>query len=1551
MRANFDTHQDSSEPSELIFFPGGVVIPKHVTPSPLHLKALSKLAAGQTKAVRLEKLHHKYNLYSLRASKGARIIGLSESGQFKVIALYDKHQYKRLKLINITGVQHAILDLDELSDETQVINQSLNVNYWRKGHFINSQAIFFSDVQEHIINTKDLPRIVSGAAGSGKTLIIIKRLVNAYLSGNLRTVYVAPTLELAQHAQKLFSEMVGQLDAASRVEQPNASFLSVAQFIELHKPEHSVLVDKKSILLWLKEQKIKSKTTRKLLADPEKILEEFKIIAVVTKKAYVKLGTQQSLYASDEEKNACFDLYELYEKKHPNHCQMVFPSLKKDKHYDELIIDEVQSFTLKQVFEITQCAIKGMFLVFGDPLQKVAHNRVSIFPQLKQHVCEVYRIQDPIIILPTTYRNPRPVREFANSVMRVRRLLMGGINDKCETIKLIAPQAEDPDALPVEWIDTLDEAKRQELTILLNEPNSMVITGSEESRLRADELFNNPTILFAEHALGLEASTVLVYCIFTPELIKRINKYLQGINLDEDNTNLPKKNQGTHEFTSDLERLFTAVTRVTQAKGRLIVHMGDALPKHDCELFFSLLTQSVTNKQQPPRVVLKVEEHNTVEQWQQWVKKLYESGNTKEAYRLFCKHLNTGDEDYNQLVGKKPSLPEAQTPVTGKPIVPDSTKVPVVTSTAAAVKATQKEQVTRNQKNKSSSPAQQASPAVRPIEKLKFFKSDLIPKSAQMNTSEISMFSEKEIVYLNNLLISFHPRNVTLLLKHRRVDALLFKPFKIGTTKKVSTLYTMILQESQLLAVFNQVIMEDRFLATGKILKASIVMTQLIEVISSVVNTLAHPSLVSTQLSHAKGLIALLELLIIHKPGLTEFITREHLRNGIFDCLTGSGPQILYKIILINPELIKEFIDLLIITKSPSKWYLSLMASQIGAATLVKMYEINPNIVYLVNGDALNERAKNSQEPIPIYFWLSTTIKGQLFLDMIMPKNAVTMDALSQPIKSCNPYYNGTNSQFWFSATTPDTPLDLDLVARAKKSSIPQEYTGLNYPGSFCLSGPELETAQLVLDLPPDQLIGRFDIISILNCKNPGELLFDYVNGATYNLFSRIAKRSMSISFFLNALNMKPECYKIFTIERLNQEVVTVDDYNKVFVESVLFTLVNEDFNFLTNLFKFNPEIKAAFDSELFVKTTYIHFDEKKRYNLLRILTTNINDISELLLLDSKIVTPEFAAESFRIERFHEDDVINSGFPFLNIFWVDPDKAYQLIEKCPQMLNYFTEEHLYLLSEKHLRISEQLDPKLIHYLCQSPAGIKIMLMLLESTPEILNNLTPEDFIEEYSTIASILMLLCLSNGYVLFIKMITLRPDLLLHITFSHLMADGQTNIPNKKFMLFEFLCHWADHDNPQILEFLVKNINFMKSINPEILLSRPRTTFHRLCNKIECVKVFEEICHHHPTLCKGLTTEMFFEKGTCLGNKSMFQSLFEIYQPEIKSDTHTILRTIFSLNPSLIDLPKGNSLSFIQRLERAIDIQNRFLTQPGFFTPVNRSVEKESSQSLDIAL
>jgi hypothetical protein len=1006
-RTNTSNQTQAPEQSgDFSFFPGGIYIAKHLKPSELHKNALNKLMEGYTKTVKLEKIHHKANVYSIRASKGARIMGVcapcfhqNNQSAFFVFAFFDQHQYKDLKFSNVSTLSHPVVDLDYDSEDTSLINQALDKipeegsipkEHWCKAHYINRQVICFSDQQQDIIHFTSLPVIVTGAAGSGKTLIIIKILQNLVAdlqnTQNPNYIYIAPTENLAKEAQKIFNGLLLQNNQTST----GVSFVSLEQFIKLHKPEHQKLTNRQDLHHWLSNNSFHAQF-KKLLSNMDYLIEEFKTAAIMTKEQYLKLGKLQSLYSTTEDKKLCYELYTIYKKQNANSCQILFPELKKNKpQYDMVIIDEGQNYTIKQLMTLIGCAKDGKFMVFGDPLQNFT-NKISVFPQLKQILQCTYLQKEPLKKLQTAYRNPLPVIHFANDIITIRRLLSDGVDDECEALQLMPSTNATTHITPVEWITTLNQTNIKELITQLSQPETMIITMNEHHLNQAQQVFTlDPVILYPEYIQGLEAKTVFVYCPFTPETIKKINNHLKQIDINRDPTYMPGNNTlGTPEFTADMNKFFTAVTRVAQEQGKLIVYIGEHAAHHS-ELFIKLLKRSISAPQtslKESQVVSTESIPTNTKAWEKWIKDLYDTGHESQAKVLYVKHINKDVSEFDKLVEDTVKLENplistivnAQPESTSTPISQKSrrTNAPTVSKTSSVLASTK--------------PSSQDT-VLSSLSNLVFTSSDK---------------------YIHQLLEQCTLEKLAKFFSNKHAKDYLFYKYKQKNGKQDKTLFETLLNNPATLNVLNRVIDADPF--------ATLPIVQGEETTISIIKS----SLSCVLAKEYMPRYELLDQLVEHQPTFLNLFTIELVRLiAVEDLLhTPCCLNLVHRLAFFYPqpliEVIQENSNNTLYSKHNDLWCIQLLKSAIGCSIITELYRKYTDLFKHINPKALiQELTKKRPDETPLFFWLNTSKDGQLLFKQIISqypeiKHSITTKVLLSRFKNNTHRYNGTNMIFW----------------------------------------------------------------------------------------------------------------------------------------------------------------------------------------------------------------------------------------------------------------------------------------------------------------------------------------------------------------------------------------------------------------------------------------------------------------------------------------------------------------------------------------------------------
>ena len=1537
---------------EVSFFPGGIYIAKGLIASELHQKALRKLAEGLTKTVRLEKIHNKGNVYSIRASKEARIMGVcapcahqNNQSAFFVFAFYDKHQYNDLKFLPLTSLQHPVVDLDFDSEHTQLIKNAINQvpidtkasDHWNKAHYINSQVICFSDQQKKAIHTTALPVIVTGAAGSGKTLIIIKilhdLLLNAFLDSTPKNyIYIAPTERLADEARRIFNELLQQGTAQNI----NLSFVSIEQFILSHKPQHQKIEYRENLMQWLKVQAAETHNTqlKTLLANLDYLIEEFKTMSILSKEQYIKLGAQQSLFRSIEEKTLCYELYVLYKKRHPNSCQILFPELKKTKpQFDLVIIDEGQTCSIKQLKVICECARDGRFMIFGDPLQNFS-NKISVFPQLKQIIRQEYHQSNPIISLQTAYRNPLPVIHFANDIIYTRRVLAGGIDDDCESLQLIPSDENITGQEQVEWLTKLDESQIERLTALLNQPNTMLITNDDAHLKQAQDLFGQPLILFPEYIQGLEATTVFVYCPFSAELIKKINTQLKNMDLSRNPIHKPASNtSGTPEFTSDLNQLFTVVTRVAQTKGKLIVYMGEH-DKHHSEVFFNLIKRSIP-EQSVTIELLDTKTNtpipaNTKEEWEEWIKNIYRSGNKDQALELYLTHVSKDRSEFNKLVNIKERL----------------TNQIISTKLALPSEQTSQESIFSQKSKKNNS--------IKPTVKTQT-QSNTNLNSVGLGKTTLfgGAFSDSDR-YIHQLLENCTYEKLSKFMINKNAKEYLLYKYKPKTGNQGETLFESLLNSVKYLNIMNTVIYSDPFTTHSLVHKPRVI-------IGAILGSLRKNP------QNAIAVFPLLYRLVEQQPAIIELFSVYDLNYLYIEHHLLTQP-LLEKICEIKPEVIIDVIrqnaNHLVLSSMNDFWCIKLLQSRVGCGILVRLYELYPALFSHFNSEVLiKEMAEIMPDGTHLFFWLNTTAVGQeLFKDILSRypeiKNKFTSaDLFSKVNDNTEKYFNGTSLIFWLLIGKRDYQIlsslqcgnnnliDLDQLIEKEVFTHPdyqqeliygkdllQYYQGIlkseegikdfipvmlpvNFIMTtakyFTLSGNEQLYFTGIVGPHASRFTIDFSLKTILALTNAESLLFDYPLGKKLCLFEELMANPPSYKIFLNILKTQPKYCKLITIERLQQCHV-----GEKWIDSMMTASIRncKDEPLLPILFQHNPElIDTIHQLNVFYPLNACQEHRtKRRMSLFDLLCLNSGNESCLeQLVPKEQLIPQFFSHLLACSLSAQT---REGMQKINNFEALVHKKVELLyswlKNEPRLISYLTVEHL-------LPENRSLDYTAFNALLYSETGTDFLIEILKSRIDILNTINRE--------------LLCLRSNLdnsALFFMSLSERGCELLYLFVSNGnnwlspqdLEESLYEQGNKSTVLSNLI---NNSKGVEVLHFLVSNPIFAKSFNPEKIIpfsTESAINCMNLCQTEQGKKVIQLVLEAQPQYIKKITKNHFYGLTSPHHSYSLAYKLLSAENISLE-----LFELIIKNNPSLIDASELSSslMTKSDRIGRVFTLQH----------------------------
>lgn len=683
-------------------------------------------------------------------------------------------------------------------------------------------------------------------------------------------------------------------------------------------------------------------------------------------------------------------------------------------------------------------------------------------------------------------------------------------------------------------------------------------------------------------------------------------------------------------------------------------------------------------------------------------------------------------------------------------------------------------------------------------------------------------------IYVNRLLDLCESGNaermLTNLLQSAKSYYHLVTPYKNKRTQTTETLFETLIKDPTYLPQFNTILLNDRFLASGKIIQQNKTIHFLMQELP--------------QSAKQNDLLILLSLFLSNQPTLSQEITPYLQKPEYLSIFTTNklGTLVLDEMIRYSPDLFKELINRWfdLDKETNADWLTPLLFSKTGCGIIIDLFSLNPKFLECFNPNRLIAELKsNNTTRTPLLFWLSATKKGGDFLYLLLQRFPdfmlkISADNLMDRVLSDNLLYTNTSTLFWLHNREEEFSLLADFKARgvltqAKIDSaicnplqkkpfakmfpviMPYHYYHLNYGGYHDPDKLELNLIAAYIKTP-----NKKSLKNILEHPKAEYLLFDYLPGTEQILFKFITEDSESMIHFVELLVENKNYYRIFSAKRLNQAMFDEPRKNTLLI---IFYFMALDDNFLKNVIAFNPNFKEYFTTRFLINPINRSTVTDVKFSVLDVLLSRPGLSNTLTVLDKKqVLTPDFAAALFRFRPVKDmSDVQNYPFSFARLCEVNIQVALSLLQQEPRIANYVTEEHLLLCPNKN----GGLNTPWLHTLSTTVEGSAILNMLCDANSELLANLTLTDFIAHSDRYSSIFYNLSRTDvGHQILVKLLVkqelfpeITPDMLKEINYK------QEHVTDKQSIL-ELLC--VVDEELSVLRKLISNPNFLAQFKPQ---------------------------------------------------------------------------------------------------------------------------------------
>ena len=427
-------------------------------------------------------------------------------------------------------------------------------------HVLN-KFVSFDQTQASVLGLQ-APLIIIGAAGSGKTILVLEKLKQ--LRGNI--AYVSLSRYLVENARKIYYSN-GYFNDDQEVD-----FLSFEDYLQSWKIPEGREVDFRHFQQWFDRH---AQHTR--LKEAYRVFEEFK--GVITGSAidagwlsradYLGQGIKQSIFPP-EKRPVVYELFEKYldwmkEQRYFDTNILSYDYLPLiHERYDYVMIDEVQDITNSQMKAILQSLVhKQNFVLTGDSNQ-IVHPNFFSWSKVKSFFYQQSGAEpQQMTILHTNYRNSQAVVRLSNDLLKIKNARFGSIDKESNyLVETVSTEQGEVTLLPNNDKIKVDLNKRTQ-----HSTRYAVIVSQDHLKQEAQAIFKTPLVFSVHEAKGLEYENVILLD-FVSENPSAFQEIIRGVTAEDlEGQSLSysrpadKRDKDAEVYKFFINSLYVAVTR------------------------------------------------------------------------------------------------------------------------------------------------------------------------------------------------------------------------------------------------------------------------------------------------------------------------------------------------------------------------------------------------------------------------------------------------------------------------------------------------------------------------------------------------------------------------------------------------------------------------------------------------------------------------------------------------------------------------------------------------------------------------------------------------------------------------------------------------------------------------------------------------------------------------------------------------------------------------------------------------------------------------------
>ncbi len=569
-----------------------------------HSTIIDALLKGDYQSCDLEKLKG-HEVYSFRINDSGRLLFTLQDihGKKHMIVLehlptHDYHKSRFLqprvlsRYLSKRTASYKELTEKEACDfervsacalpKTEEQIQLSEVEYFERGF------IELTHAQKEALQVQ-LPAVVSGVAGSGKTCVALSSIVSYLMKQEQASLHAGvdnnnnddDEEEEVESVQPLRLLYVTQSPHLLSQRQEDYQALPVAQgqpgrvlfktFDDLIRDIDDVdkqlfrnkedFISKYNVYKEAMEKRARTTSGSIPAIDADSAYKECRIASGLTLEAYLDIS-HSSLPKHEGQREWLYAAYTHYAQQikdfgvHP----AFYEFQRADAQFDLIVVDEAQDFSLRQLTELRRLVRHNQIMYFMDSHQAL-YDSCSLRPLLLQHF-KAQNIEVWHESLTMTHRCPLKIASVANAVISFKQRLHGGLIDKYES-NGIERSASEQDAGHVYALTADELGTHPWLQAHIDKPYCVIVT--QEAFLdEAKNLFPQSALIMTPDSVkGLEYSIVVTYKLYEPALHKQAQDKYRALTDLSQPQHQGRRDKKDDRFQNHFNAIHTSYTRAT----------------------------------------------------------------------------------------------------------------------------------------------------------------------------------------------------------------------------------------------------------------------------------------------------------------------------------------------------------------------------------------------------------------------------------------------------------------------------------------------------------------------------------------------------------------------------------------------------------------------------------------------------------------------------------------------------------------------------------------------------------------------------------------------------------------------------------------------------------------------------------------------------------------------------------------------------------------------------------------------------------------------------